>query len=726
MPKPIFIKQQDITDCGAACLASVSYSYGLKIPISKIREYAKTDKKGTNVLGMIQAAEHLGFSAKGVKGTPDALKEIPVPTIAHVVFENGLHHYIVIFKVNKKHVLVSDPGKGIIKYLTADFLKIWSGVLILLTPNMNFKEGDLRKSNSQRFFDLMIPHKIFIVEAIISAFVYTLLGLGTALYVEYLIDFVFPDANEKLLRILSIAMVAILVFRVFFGWTRQLLLMHVSQRIDAKLILAYYKHILKLPQTFFDTRKVGEIISRVNDAVKIRTAISSASLTIIVDSLVLLFGLALMFLYSWKLALVASLTIPLFIILFFSLNKPIQRTQRELMEKSAELQSHLVSSISGVSTIKYTQAEEFNNVKTELTFVQTLQAVWKSNIQGVVNNNISELIAGGAIIALLWFGGSLVISYELSVGELMSFYTLIGYVTGPASRLIGINQTIQDALIAADRLFEILEMETEEKIHKGKFSVKDFTFDTILFENVSFRYGSRSLVLQNVTFEIPVGKITAIVGESGSGKTTLSRLIQGFYPVTEGSVKFGSVNIQDIKIEDLRNYCGIVPQEIELFHGTVIQNIAYGDPEPDMQKIMSISAFIGIDKFIQKLPYSWSTFLGEHGANLSGGQRQRLAIARVLYRQPRLLILDEATSALDSESEYAIQQALQLLRKQGMTILIIAHRLSTIMNSDQIIVMDYGKVLEKGTHRELMMAEGKYYSLWARQMPVGVKLETTF
>jgi ATP-binding cassette, subfamily C, bacteriocin exporter len=715
--KFVCIKQHDSSDCGAACLASIAWYYNLRQPLSVIRGFASTDARGTNVLGIVQAAEKLGFAAKGVRGNQQALADIVLPAIAHLAHENRMQHFVVVYAATRTHITIADPALGISRVPLDEFLKIWTGVLILLSPSPNFVPGVFKESNLHRLYTLIKPYPSLLYESILSAVVYTLLGFSTTLYIQYLIDYVFPDSNRQLLNALSIAMIALLGFRTFFGWSRQLLLLHLSQKIDASLILGYYKHLLKLPQFFFDTRRVGEIISRVNDAVKIRVALSSVTLTIVVDGMIIVCAFGLMFVYAWKLALAAVLILPAFLALYWGLAGHIKKTQREIMERSSELQAHMVSSVNGASTIKIFQTEAINNLITELSFVKTLRAVWRSGMQSLINVNGSELISGLALVLLLWMGGGLVIDGECSIGELMSFYTLIVFVTGPAGRMIGVSQTMQDALIAADRLFDIMALETEEMCHTGKLRLRDLSFDSIEFVNVSFRYGTRAMVLNGATFSIAMGKMTAIVGESGSGKSTIVKLLQGLYPLKEGDIRFGGVSVHDIELNDLRAYSSAVPQEIELFHGTIVTNVACGEIEPNYQRVAEACALSGADKFICHLPDSWNSLIGEHGTNLSGGERQRLALARALYRLPKLLILDEATSSLDSESERIIQQVLRQLLDQGTTVIAIAHRLSTIMDADKIIVVDKGKIIEEGTHVTLLQRDSKYRSLWSRQIP---------
>ena len=713
MNKSSKIKQRDITDCGAACLASIAAHYQLQMPVSRIRQYAGTDKRGTNVLGLIEAAEKLGFQAKGAKGALDSLSKIPLPAIAHVILKNGLHHFVVIYKVTKKDITFMDPADGgYHKNKISEFEKDWSGVIVLILPDESFSKGNETTSNTKRFWQLIMPHKGIMIQALIGAVVYTILGLSTSIYMQKLIDFVLPDGNIRLLNLLSIGMIVILVFQVFIGTFKTILGLQTGQQIDARLILGYYKHLLKLPQRFFDTMRVGEITSRINDAVKIRMFINDIALNMIVNVLIVGFSIALMFLYYWKLAVIMLCIVPIYLIIYWISNRVNKKWLRTLMENSAELETQLVESISTAGTIKRFGVEEYANTKTENKFYTLLNSIYKSGIKGLYLGTSADFATRLFTILILWAGAFFVINRELTPGELLSFYALIGYFTGPASSLIGANKSIQDALIAADRLFEIIDLEIESSDH-NKVELRPELIDDIHFNNVHFRYGTRAMVFEGLSLTIKKGSSTGIIGESGSGKSTLLSLLQNLYPLKEGNISIGGLDLQHISNKSLRKAVSVVPQQIDLFAGTVIENIAIGDYEPDMQRLLELSKMLGISDFIEQLPSGYNSLLGEQGVNLSGGQRQRIAIARALYRNPEILILDEATSNLDQLSESKVQATLEWFKSKGKTIILIAHRLNTIKNCDEILVLKEGKLVEQGTHNTLSKnTDSYYYTFW--------------
>ncbi len=607
-----------------------------------------------------------------------------------------------------------NPAYGKIEtYTTEEFAKIWTGVLILLEPNEYFEQRNEKTSLYQRFYQLIQPHRSILLQALVGAIFYTLLGLSTSIYIQKITDYVLVDGNRRLLNLLSLIMIVLLLFQIFLGVMKSVLTLQTGQKIDKYLILGYYKHLLKLPQRFFDTMRVGEIISRVNDAVKIRTFINDVSIQIVVNVFIVLFSFALMFTYYWKLALIVALMIPFYLGIYAITNWLNKKVERRMMEESAELESHLVESLNAVKTIKQFGAEFYANNKTDIHFSTLLKTIYKSVLNSLFSGNASEFVSRIFTIVLLWVGAGYVIDREITPGELLSFYALIGYFTSPVSQLIGMNKSIQNALIASDRLFEIMDLEQEEVTDKIELTAEQI--GNINFENVNFSYGSRREVFKDFSCVIEKGKTTAIVGESGSGKTTLATLIQNLYPVNSGKITIGDYEVQYLSHYSLRTLIGVVPQQIDLFSGNVIENIAFGEDFPDMQRVIDLTKQLGILSFIEQLPNGFQTHLGENGSQLSGGQRQRIAIARALYKNPEILILDEATSSLDTDSEQVIQATLNELKRTGKTLIVIAHRLSTIAHSDTILVLRNGQLIEQGTHQELLARETTYKAMWEKQ-----------
>lgn len=710
----INIKQHDIKDCGAACLASIGNYYGVGIPIAKIRQIASTDNRGTNVLGMIQGAEKMGFTAKGVKGGMDAIDKIPLPAIAHVVIKEQLHHYIVIYSVKKGIIKAMDPAFGKIeKYTLKEFQEIWSGVFILFAKNDDFKTYDERVAPTKRFWNLIQPHKTILIQALVGAIVFTVLGLAMSIYIQKITDYVLVEGNKKLLNLLSISMFFIVMLQAYVGSRKSIFVMKTGQLIDAKLILGYYKHLLHLPQRFFDTMQIGEITSRINDAVKIRSFINDVAIDFLVNIFIVIFSFTLMFVYNWKLALIILLVIPFYVLIYVLMNKFNKKTERIIMVNAANLQTQLVESVSNVRTVKEFGIEEFSNLKTENKFVKLLLSAYPSGLNSIFSATSTQFLASFFTVVLMWIGARFVIDKTITPGELFSFYALIGYFTSPIASLISMNKTIQNALIAGDRLFEIMDLEREAT--ENKLELHKETLGDIVFDSVSFSYGSRTDVFKDFNAVFKKNKTTAVVGESGSGKTTLIALLQNLYPINGGKITIGSYDTKHIHYRSLRNMVGVIPQQLNLFSGSIIENIALGESFPNMQRILDLSKELGITEFAEKLPDGFETQIGENGALLSGGQKQRLAIARALYKNPEILLMDEATSSLDTKSELIIKEAIDNFRLLGKTIIVISHRLSTIANADTILVMKNGEIVEQGNHKTLIDCKGKYYDLWSNQ-----------
>lgn len=707
--KSINIKQRDITDCGAACLASIFAHYKLYLPISKIRQYASTDKKGTNVLGLVEAAEKLGFEVKGVRGTMDSISKIPLPAIAHIVVKEVLQHYVVIYKVSKKHIWIMDPGKGKVeKKILADFEKEWTGVLVLLLLSDEFETKSETVSVYRRFWALIKPHKSILIQALFGALIYTILGLSISIYIQKITDYVIPNSNYNLLNLLSMIMLVLIGLQIFFGVTKSVFTLTTGQHIDARLILGYYKHLLTLPQRFFDTMRVGEIISRINDAVKIRNFINDVSINFILNIFIVLFSFVLMFIYSWRLAIVMLIAVPAYSIIYLIVNKLNKKTERKVMEKAAQLEANLVESLSATYTLKAMGAEDYANYKTEVSFIDLLKTIYKSGKNSIFSNFSSDGISKIFVLALFWIGSYLVIGTKITMGELFLFYALIGYFNQPITSLIQTNKTVQNALIAADRLFEIMDLEREDTVDRRIKLTKDGVGD-IAFKDVYFRYGTRTKVFEGLNLKIEKGKLTVLTGESGSGKSTIISILQNIYPIQNGKVSIGKIDLQQITIDSLRKSLIGIPQQINLFKGSLLENIAFGEYEPDIQRITSLTEIFGFDDFIEGLPNGLGTYVEEKGINFSGGQKQKIGILRAFYKRPEIILLDESTSALDLKSEDKVLNALTIFTEKGKSILFVTHRPSIMKKADKIAFLKNKEIIEEGSYKELINNKSFFY-----------------
>lgn len=703
------IKQHDITDCGAACLAIISKQYGLSTSITKIREVAGTDKQGTNAYGMVKAAEQLGFTAKAVKGNQEAFfSEFPLPAIAHVVVDGTLLHYVVIHMITKKQVIIADPAKGIVKKSPEEFFKEWTGVLILIVPAQTFRKGKETKSIFERFWGLLLPQKHLVIDIFIASLVITVLGILGAFYFQFIIDDILPAGIEKTLTVLSIGVVLLKLFAVLLSVLRTQLLVYLSQKLDIALLLGYYDHVLKLPMNFFGTRKVGEIISRFQDASSIRDAISNATLTVMIDTIMAFAGGLILFFKSKILFAIAAFMVMLYGILVLAFNKPYKKANQKQMEDNAQLTSYLVESLNGIQTVKAFNGERAVQTETEFKFIRLLRSIFKLSCIGNAQEGLKIFVEAVGGVVILWVGAHSVLQGNMTIGSLVSFNALLVYFLDPIKNLINLQPTLQTAIVASDRLGEILDLEIEKGENQShKVSPISLKGDISILD-ISFRYGTRQLVLEHFTMNIRKGQRVAIVGESGAGKTTIAKLLLNLYPYEAGTITVADYALPDIQLECLRDKIAYIPQETFLFSGTILDNLTFGIERPNMEDVIRCAQMAQIHEFVNALPLRYETHLDENGNNLSGGQRQRIAIARAMLKKPEILILDEATSNLDAVTEKAIQETLDSY-SDGMTTIIIAHRLSTIRSCDAIFVMEKGRILESGSHDELMSKERSFY-----------------
>lgn len=708
----ICIRQYDITDCGAACLSSIARYYGLKISLTKIREMAGTDTQGVNAYGLISAAKKLGFCAKGFKASKEELlTDFKLPTIANVLVDDKLTHFVVIYSIKNNTIIAADPDKGIVKYTLDEFCSIWTGGLILLEPDENFQKGNHTQSMLLKFACLLKPLKHTLLGIFAASLIYTALGLLGSFYIKYLFDDLIKFEKLAALNRVSMGFVAIFVIQILLNLYRNVLLTKLSISIDKTIMMEYYSYVLKLPMNFFNSRKVGEIISRFLDASKIREAISGATLTIMIDTLMAFAGGIILYLQNPFLFLIAVIVILSYGIIVTCFNVPIKNANRKIMEDNAQLASSLVETIEGVETVKSFCAEEQTVKNTGKKLEKLMVSSFKEAMLQLNLSSLTGFIAGLGGIVILWAGAYSVIKGNMSSGQLLAFNALLAYFLSPVKNLIDLQPLIQTAIVASNRLGEILELSTEKDLKIDTANSPDSLKGDIEFKNVDFRYGTRKLVLKGIDMTIPQGKKIALVGESGSGKTTLVRLLMDFYIPEKGDILISGHNIRAIKLDVIRKRIAFVSQDVFIFSGTVTENLCLGLENVNEHEIVNACKIAKAHDFIEELPQKYDTFLHESGANLSEGQKQRLAIARALLKKPDILILDEATSNLDTITENYIQSTLNVF-SADITVFIIAHRLSTISSCDRIYVLDKGEIAESGTHAELLAHKGCYYKMW--------------
>lgn len=707
-----FYRQQSASDCGAACLVMIGRYWGKNFSVNRLRDAANVSRSGASLRGLTAAAESIGFSARPVKATLEGLAKQPLPAIAH--WEGK--HYIVVYQVTRDRVIVADPAIGQRSLGHRAFEAGWTGYAMLLQPTVLLKETEESHANFWRFFELVKPHWVVLLEVLAASVLIQIFGLVTPLLTQLLLDRVVVQRSELTLTAVGLGLLIFSLFRVIMTGLRQYLLDHTANRIDLALIVGFIKHAFRLPLSFFETRYVGDIISRVQENHKIQRFLTGEALSVVLDLLTVFVYLGLMFWYSWKLALLVLCILPPFIVLTLIATPLLQRVSREIFNAITAESSYLIESFSGIRTVKSMSIERSVRWHWEELFHKSL----KTNFSGQIVRN-ALLVAGSLIetlatVGVLWFGAWLVIQNQLTIGQLVAFNMLLGNVLRPFQRLNVLWNQLQEVVIAIERIDDVIEADPEENTEQGRQLLPPIR-GQIRFEQVTFRYHPDSEIntLENISFEVQPGQTVALVGRSGSGKTTISKLILGLYPPTDGKILIDGYDVTRIVLGSLRQQIGIVDQDTFLFGGTIRENISVGHPEAKLEEVMEAARQAGADQFIQDLPMGYDTLIGEAGGTLSGGQRQRIAIARALLGNPRLLILDEATSSLDAESERIIQTNLDVIAKNRTTI-IIAHRLSTVRNADLILVLDRGVLVERGSHKELMAKRGQYFYLNQQQL----------
>lgn len=706
-----FVRQHDITDCGVACLLSLIRYYGGESSILHLREISGTSNTGTTLLGLYQAAETMGFDAQGAEanGIPDLI-EHGKPCILAVIIDKTLSHFVVCYGYENGRFIISDPGKGVNEMTEEELSEIWTKKCLLLEPNASFVKKETISGKKKTWIrDLLREDYGLLGASIAIGLVIAILGMVMAVFSQKLVDDVLPSHNTTKLVAGIILVLILLLAKVAISALRSKLLITQSRNFNNRIIRFFFGKLLRLPKAFFDTRKTGDMVARLNDTRRIQSVIGMLAGETIINVLILIVALVFLFVYSWKVALVALFCMPVFYWIVSKSNKKIVSQQRDVMSSYAMSESGFINTIGGISDIKsFSVQDSFLKLNEFLysTFQGKVFSLGQTQIGIGIWAGISSTIIQIGLIALC---SAFVFSDSMTTGELMAIIGITGTLFPAVASLALVMIPINEAKVAFDRMFEIVDAQEEdaesddaEVIPARRLEVKD----------LAFRFIGRKRLFSDVSLAFESGTITSIVGESGCGKSTLCQILERFYAPEEGSILIDGKPVSDIPLELWRSLVSFVPQQTYLYNGTVLENICFGKIPKDLNEIVLFCQRYGFDTFLSELPNGLGTLVGEEGINLSGGQSQLVSFARALYKPSKILILDEMTAAMDRRTEKHICKLLDELRKDHI-IIFVTHRLETArLLSDRIVVMEGGSVKAQGTHEQLMKTDNFYSEYW--------------
>ena len=721
-------KQPGAKDCGPTCLKIIAKHYKKIISIQQLRNLSETNRIGSSMLGLSDAAESIGFRTIGVKLTLKAVKSVPLPCILHW----NKNHYAVLYKIKKEIFYISDPAHGLLKYNQNEFLKYWignnanedtqEGIALLLEPTPKFYVSDFDTNKPDFGFKFLskyvFKYKSFLWQLVIGLIAASLLQLIFPFLTQSIVDVGIKNQDIHFIYLILFAQLALFFGRTAIEVIRSWIILHLSTRINISLVSDFFIKLMNLPIAFFDTRMTGDILQRINDHKRIERILTTSSLSVLFSMVnLLIFSVVLAYydLTIFGIFFLGSFFYFLWIIIFLKKRKDLD--YKRFSEVSQE-QSKVIELINGMQEIKLHNAEKKKRWGWEFVqarlFKVSIEGLALEQYQSVGSNFINEL--KNILITVL--SAKLVVDGEITLGMMLAISYIVGQLNSPIAQLINFIRELQDAKISLDRLSEIHNKDDEEPQGIDKINEIDVNSDFTI-SNLSYRYiGSDQLVLKNLDLYIPPNKITAIVGVSGSGKTTLMKLLLKFYQSTSGTIKLANNDLNTISQKTWRKECGVVMQEGYVFNDTIANNIAVGDDYIDKKKLAHAVNVANIKEFIESLPLSYNTKIGMEGVGLSTGQKQRLFIARAVYKNPNFLFFDEATSALDANNEKTIMENLNIFF-ENKTVVVIAHRLSTVKNAHQIVVLDKGKIVEVGNHKKLIEDKGNYYNLVKNQLELG-------
>ncbi len=699
-------------DCGAACLAMVTRHFGRPVSLAHIRRLVHTSIDGTSLAGIASGAEQVGLRVRSVKASKTRLDELPLPAVCH--FEGN--HWVVLYRVDDKHVRLADPGRGLVKMDRAEFEEKWSGYSALLAYGEGLEEAPVGDESVGWIWDFFKPFKRTLIWAAILALIAAALEMVLPIFTAVIVDDVLVNDDYDLLYLLLGAMACVLVAITGATLLQRYILSRAAVVIDGQTLDFLTGKLLELPMSYFQSRRTGDIQRRLAGLRQVRTLVVQDGVQALTALATLVAALTLMFIYDWVLALVFLVTAPVYLYLMRFSRRKLRPMFDSLEEAFGKYHSHQIDAIKGIETVKAASGEHAFRGRMLEQFQALAHRLFRADFTIMSYEAAIQLVSIGTLMLFLFVGSLRVLDGALSVGEFVAFNAIVLLANGPILLLLAIWDQLQYSSVLLNRLNDIVAEEPEQGADKTGLTAVPSLEGRIRIENLGFRYTPISPpILEGVTLDVEPGTMVAIVGRSGGGKTTLVRCLAGLLQPTEGTVYFDGVDMRTLDYRHLRKHIGYVLQENHLFDDTIARNIAFGDEEIDMRRVLWAAKVANAHDFVERLPLGYETRIGETGLLLSGGQRQRIAISRAVYGRPPVLVFDEATSALDSESERAVQANMDEVF-QGRTSFVIAHRLSTIRDADLIIVLERGKLVEQGSHEELMKRQGIYYYLVGQQL----------